>query len=967
MNPCGTLENDALMSSSAHSEAPENPKQDANRRALIVGVGASSGGLEAFTQLLRPLPPDTGLAFVLIQHLDRTRPSSLPQILSSTTVLPVEEARDGVLVQPGHIYVIPSDADLSITEGRLKLEVRGEKSASHYPIDRFFKSLAADQGSLALGIVLSGSGSDGTQGLLSIKEACGVTFAQEESSAQFGVMPHTAIAAGAVDFTLTPAEMTAELLRLEARERGGLADDEQNRLEFMAQDDADVRRIFAQLQKATKIDFSFYKRKPVSRRIARRMVVHKIRTIGEYARHLENDPAELARLYREILINVTSFFREPESFEQLMKFWRERNKDRMPGQQIRAWVAACATGEEVYSIAICLTYLAEEIGRTGPIQIFGTDINEAALEHARAGIYSENIVSELPPEYLSRFFTRVDRGYQVNKAIRECCVFARHDLTKDPPFSRMDIVSCRNVLIYMSALVQKRIIPMFHYSLKPGGLLMLGSAEAIAGNTDLFEVLDKQNKLFARQPKPVRFTPFLEQRNLIEQTSIPAQAAEGPELEAIVLRTIRDRFAADGFVIDRDMRIVLFRGHTNLYLDPAPGNPSFHLLRMIREDLVFKLETVVSRAIQSNTSTRESGVSFEYQGRPRKVNVEVIPLQTSSLNESYYLISFEPDSAVDEAGLDAAKPQASQDDKVRQFERELSEARGHLRAMAEEHEVAVEELRAANEEVRSTNEELQSTNEELGTAKEELQSTNEELSTVNQELSNKNGSLAALNDDLKNLFNAANLPILMVDNNLRLRRFTPAAETFLNLLASDVGRTITDVRLTIDVPQFRQLLEKTINELSVSALTVLAANERWYTITIRPYRTVENRIEGAVISFADIDVMKRSLNEAQNSREYAQSILDTLWEPLIVLDSKMHVQRATPGFYRAFQVPREETEGHLFFELGKWPVEHSHPAILAGKHSSQEHQLRGFRSGAYVSQNRFSQYAPECASHSRYG
>ena len=600
-----------------------------------------------------------------------------------------------------------------------------------------------------------------------------------------------------------------------------------------------------------------------------------------------------------------------------MKLWRGKNQERTPSQPIRAWVAACATGEEVYSIAICLMELTEESTYRVPIQIFGTDINEMALETARTGIYPETIANDMSAERLARFFTRVDRGYQVNKSIRSCCVFARHDLTRDPPFSKLDLVSCRNVLIYMGPLLQKRVIPMFHYSLKPGGLLMLGSAEALVGNSDLFELLDKENKIFHRQARPVRFTPEFDFRKSPEELTVETPVSVGgQDLEAMALRTIRDRFASDGVVIDRDLRIVLFRGHTSLYLDPAPGNPSFHLLRMVREDLAFKLEGIVARAIQQNTAVREAGIRLSRQDESYLVSVEVIPVQNAPGSELYYLVSFASQAAEKEQGPVRTGAVNAGDERLKQYEQELGDARGHLRSMAEEHEVAIEELRAANEEVRSTNEELQSTNEELGTAKEELQSTNEELTTVNEELRTKNASLAVLSDDLKNLFNAANLPILMVDSNLRLRRFTPAAESFLNLLSSDIGRTITDFRLTVDVPQFKQLLEKTVSDLSVSTLTVLAANECWYTVTIRPYRTAENRIDGAVVTFTDIDTLRRSLNEAQDAREYAQSILDTLWEPLIVLDSEMRVQRATAGFYRAFQVEKEETEGRSFFELG---------------------------------------------------
>ncbi len=888
----------------------------------MVGVGASSGGLEAFQDLLRPIPADCGLAFVLIQHLDRTRPSSLTDILSRSTGMPVAEAQDGMPVEVNHVYVIPPDADIVISKGKLRLEARAEKSSRHFPVDHFFRSLAQDLGPLAVGIVLSGSGTDGTQGLLAIKLSYGITGAQQEHSAQFPPMPRSAIASGAADFILSPAEMAAELLKI-ARQAAQAPDSLRLAGEVWPADagsayDTDLKKILSMLHKATRIDFTHYKRNTLNRRIARRMLVKKFDNLRDYALYLEQTPAEISTLFREILISVTSFFREPASFDQLKIHLEEAAKGRTPGQPVRAWVAACATGEEVYSVAICLMELFGESEEKCAIQIFGTDVNDTSLDFARIGIFPDSIADDLTPDRLRNYFGKTDRGYQVSKTIRECCIFARHDLTRDPPFSRLDLVSCRNVLIYMGPILQKRIIPMFHYSLKLGGLLMLGSAEALAGNTDLFSVLDKKNKIFQRQPRPARFIPDFDARRETEEAFTEPPEVDSARLEQLARQSIRDRFGVDGVIVNREMRIVLFRGHTSQYLDPAPGNPSFHLLRMIREDLAFKVESLVSRSIQQNSTAREYGVSMEQNGQTRKVNLEVTPLHPEGELGAFYLVTFEPvpvESSV------APEP-ASQDARVLELERELAEARAHLRAIAEEHEVSLEELRAANEEVRSTNEELQSTNEELGTAKEELQSANEELSTVNDELRTKNLHLGALNDDLKNFFNAASLPIMMVDNNLRLRRFTPAAESFLNLVSGDIGRTVTDLRLTLDVPQFKELLEKTVNELAVSNVTVLAASDRWYTVTIRPYRTLENRIDGAVIAFSDIDSLKRSLNSAQDAREYAESILDTLWEPLVVLDASLCVQRATAGFYRTFLATREETEGRLFYELGsgQWNI-----------------------------------------------
>ncbi len=921
------------MEPSENSEASSNdnpagedgPAPD-KARTPVVGIGASAGGLEAVTQLLRPLPGDTGMAFVFVQHLDPTHESKLTEILTKVTSMAVREIQDGMRAEPDTFYVIPPNTSLKIEKGILNIEPRVDAPAPHFLIDRFLCSLAEDLGSHAIAVILSGTGADGAEGFTAVKAACGITFAQAENTAKYTGMPLSAIATGAADFILPPQEIAAELVRVSRdpaiwRTAGELPD--------APSEEAILKRIFALLQNSSRVDFSDYKQGTVKRRLARRMVVHKLATLAEYADYLDKNPHEVTALYRDILIHVTSLFREPASFAVLTDHLAAQLKEHKHEESFRAWIAGCASGEEVYSIAICLDEVLAGAGQRTQLQLFGTDISEKALQRARNGVYPETIAADISPERLSRYFIKADSGYQIIKSIREACVFARHDLARDPPFSRLDLIVCRNVLIYMGPALQQRIFSMFHYGLKPSGVLMLGSAESVPPASDLFTMINREHKIYRKNPIAPRFNI-----DLVSDTNAavpPAVPLAGAGVQALVNQAIQNKYAVGGVVVRRDMQIVSFQGHTGPYLDPAPGAASLNLLRVIREELAFKVQALVFSALDQNSPVREFRVPVGQGEGSRQVDLEVIPIASQSGNEPYLLVLFEESLETIEAAAEANSPAAASantpdsgavQQKLESLEQELSEARAHLRSMAEEHEAHIEELRASNEEVRSMNEELQSTNEELGTTKEELQSVNEELTTINEELRTKNADLGSTTDDLKNLFSAANLPIIMVGNDLRIRRFTPAAESLLNLIPADVGRLVTDLRGTVEVPHLIDMLRQAIDALQITQVEIQAANRRWYSVSCRPYRTSENRIDGAVITMVDIDSLKVSLADAQHARQYAEAIVETIWEPLIVLNRDLRVQRAAPGFYRAFQVTPAETEGALFYELGngQWNI-----------------------------------------------
>ncbi|HUQ94634.1 MAG TPA: PAS domain S-box protein [Bryobacteraceae bacterium] len=890
----------------------------------VVGIGASAGGLNAFTQLLKALPSDTGMAFVLVQHLDPHHESQLTGILATATSMPVRTVQDGMALQPDQVFVIPPNTTMILEDGVLRLVHR--EPGLHLPIDAFFVSLARVQGGRSIAIVLSGNASDGSLGVKAIKAECGLTFAQDEESAEHVGMPRNAIATGAIDYVLSPAEIAGELVNLS--EHPFIRPLRANRPEQEKLPDGndELKKIFTVLRNATRVDFSHYKRNTIRRRIGRRMIVTRSRNLAQYSELLKEQPAEVRELYRDLLISVTSFFRDPETFEVLSRLLRDLLVTRNAGDPFRVWVPGCATGEEVYTLAICLRELVDELKLSTQVQLFGTDISEIALDCARAGIYPETISRDLSTERMRSFFLRVDRGFQVNKSIREGCVFARQDVTNDPPFGHMDLISCRNLLIYLDTPLQRKVLPVFHYSLNPTGLLLLGSAESITTASDLFVDVDKHHRIYGRKLSPVRLTMNLAAAgSRVSFDPVEARTVlSSMELQKKADLVIQSKYAPAAVVVNSEMQILQFRGHTGFYLEPSPGEAKFHLLRMARESLGVPLRKALASAASQNISIRETGLFVEHRGERREINLEITPIAGASPRERYFLVVFEeaipkpePESpAVPPPAVDSPVYVLQLEAQVREAQQRIGELRESLRNAHEDHEAGSEELRAANEEVRSANEELQSTNEELSTTKEELQSANEELTTLNEELQNRNQELNTLNNDLLNLLTAADIPFLMVDNDLRLRRFSAAAEKAVNVKAIDVGHLLTQVDGKIDLGKMAQTIRDVIETLAVAQWELQDKAGCWYSTTIRPYRTVDNRIAGAVIIFVDIDPLKKTLRATEEARDYAEGIIETLREPLLVLNGDLRVQRATSAFYETFRVSRNEVEGRLLYDMG---------------------------------------------------
>jgi two-component system, chemotaxis family, CheB/CheR fusion protein len=918
----------ALTESSAAQQQPELPPL----HGLVVGIGASAGGLEAFTTFFSHMPADSGMAFVLVQHLDPEHLSLLPELLAPHTQMPVRPVVDRMPVAPDHVYLIPPNTTLTIDQDMLCLEAPREARGHRMPIDRFFHSLAAHQGDRAVGIILSGAGSDGTLGLVAIKESGGMTIAQAPMSAQYDSMPQSAIDRGVVDHILPVEQMPAVLL---AYIQHGTTYPPLLESGVLLMETAEqLREVCAILRQATGHDFSHYKPGTLFRRITRRMHVLRIDGLDAYAERLRQDRPEVDQLFQDFLISVTHFFRDPAAFEALAgsvipNLFRNKGAD----APVRIWVPGCASGAEAYSLAILLReHLAQLAPPLPVVQVFATDIDEQALDIARQGRYDAEIVEHVSAERLAQFFIRDGHVYRVTNAIRELCLFSEHNLISDPPFARMDLIACRNLLIYFDADLQHKLIPLLHYSLASQGYLFLGSSESVAAYPELFRTVNKQQRIFQRNDMLVR--PHVDfplaaprRRPLPHQRAVRRSTLVGsPDIGTTLERILLKDYAAPAAIVDEQGAIVYFSGRTGAYLEPPAGAPTMDILAMVHPQLRLALQTAIRATLNSRTPTIRENLAIELGGTVQQLNLIVRPLSELGPDSGLLLVIFQeigrPVSAVQAQAAGIVLP--IDEPIVQQLAQELQTMRDALETTIDELQEANTELTSANEELLSINEELQSANEELQTSKEEIQSINEELQTVNAELSRKIEELDRVNADLANLLGSMQIPAIFLHEDGRIARFTPAATEVFRLIDTDVGRPMTDI-----APRFR---DGDLTETIALVLRTLAPydepvrrpeSDTWWIMRIRPYRTLANAIDGVVITFSDITDLKRAeaererlLAAMQQTRNYAERIVETVREPLLILDTSLRVQSANRAFCQTFQVTLAETMQAMIYDLG---------------------------------------------------
>lgn len=895
----------------------------------VVGFGASAGGLQAFKEILENLDAHTGMAFVLVTHLAPDQRSFLSEIVERYTEMPVLSVEDGQRPQPNHLYVLLPNQALALSEGVFRVEQRPAHDRIPRTIDKFFHSLAIDQKSHAIGVVLSGADSDGALGLKAIKGEGGIALVQSPDSAMHSGMPRSSIAVDHVDLVIPPGEIAIELGRLahqftrpEVRslEDGTAAPD----------DEMSFQKILLLIRSLSGLDLRQYKPETIRRRIARRMILLRIERLADYFRFLQIRGDELRTLHEDVLINVTRFFRDPGFWESLhANVLPLLFQDRSAEKPIRIWCAGCSTGEEAYSLAILMLEYLSQHNLDTPLQIFGTDASDQAIETARIAIYPETLAAEISPERLRRYFLKTDHGYQASKRVRDTCIFARQNLCNDPPFSHIDILSCRNVMIYFNQELQRRVMLTFHYALEPGGYILMGMSEGLRDYGEVFSTVNRKHKIYMKTGAslPVSYEPprsyaITRQGGVTRATFAEMEGHLWPELELqrAANRIVLARFGPPGLIIDDHMNVLQARGQTSQFLEITPGAVNWNLLRVLRGGIANEVRTATERALRENLPASAMATILDDENHMRHLQVDVLPITSAAARPRCFLILFQiMKPAADGKAPELPLPlQLTVDEKERllaQLRQDLASTRYHLQSLVEERDARNQELVSANEEIQSANEELQSTNEELETTKEELQSANEELQTVNDELQQRNSVLTQTGNDLTNLLNSVNIPLLMLTSSLQIRQFTPPMQRLLNVRASDIGRSISEIRLQLSIENIEPVLTEVLETLGTRELEVQDREGRWHMLRVRPYRTLDNKIEGLVVVLMDIDQLRRSQQHLVDARDFARSVVESVPVPIVVLNRDLTIRTVNTAFRDLAQLPLKELDGRSLPEL----------------------------------------------------
>ncbi len=877
------------------------PKTD-ERPLCVVGVGASGGGLEAVEAFLTHMPTDSNVAIVIVTHLDPTHTSIMGDLLTRYTPMEVFQAEEGMTVRKNCVYIIPPGKDMAIMKGALQLLEPQMIRGMRHPIDFFFRSLARDQNERAVAIVLSGAGTDGTLGLKDIKGEGGMVMVQEPESAKYDGMPRSAIDTGLADYVLPPEKMPEQLVKY-VRHPYVVASAKRDTL--MSKISENLHKILLLIRGQTGRDFSYYKETTIIRRVERRMNINQISEVSHYINYLQRNPLEIELLFKELLIGVTSFFRDPEAFEAIRKKIIPQIFVKKPlGGTVRVWVPGCSTGEEAYSLAILLKEYIEKVRKGFNIQIFATDIDTSAIEKARTGVYPDSIGSDISPDRLRRFFAKGDNTFQIKKEIREMVVFAVQDLIKDPPFTRLDVISCRNLLIYLNPQIQKKLLPLFHFALMPEGILFLGTSETAGEAGDLFGTLEKKWKIFRRKkaqlarPEHLDFPAIPPLKGITEAQRTGIRRDEPVMIDQVAKRLLLDDYTPPCIIVNDKNNILYIHGKTGNFLEPAPGAARMNILEMAREGLEYELGRALRKAAAQKKPVLREGLQIKYNSSVHYIDLEVRPITRPEQLKGLFLIVFRdaPTPARQERAARAVKK--GEERRSTQLEKELASTKEYLQHTIEEQQSSNEELQSMNEELQASNEELQSTNEELETSKEEIQSINEELVTVNAELQSKIEELSHANNDLNNLLASTDIAVIFLDNNLNVKRFTPAATKLVNLIQSDIGRPIEQITTLFEDETLVSDAKEVLKTLAFKQREVHTRKDQWYEMRIVPYRTMENVIDGVVMTFIDITEHKKMIQYARESEEKYQTICRSFHDGIALIDDQGHISEVNPEFER---------------------------------------------------------------------
>lgn len=882
----------------------------------VVGIGASAGGLEALRAFFSKIKTNSGMAYVVVVHMTPTQPSLMPELLQNVTTVPVTAAKDGQLIEPDHVYVITPNKEITLFKNKIQLMDVVDKGLSH-PIDLFLKSLGQDQGCRSAAVILSGTGSDGSLGIREIKVNEGLVLVQSRESAGYDGMPRSAINTGLVDMVLSPEEMPQKLFEYFTHPQ--TQGDPKILPVTLDTQQQWLNKIFAILRTHVGHDFSIYKINTILRRIGRRMGLNHIDQHETYVKFLREKPDEVDALFRELLIGVTCFFRDSESFDVLKKEILPEILNQIEyGTTLRIWVPGCSTGEEVYSLAIVLRECLDTIPKQVNLQFFGTDIDKFAVDKAREGLFPISIAAEVSEERLRRFFSKEGEYFRIRKEIRDNVVFSVQDVLKDPPFSRLHLLCCRNLLIYLNNEAQKKLLPLFHYTLNPNGILMLGSSETIGGFGGLFSIMDKKWKIFRRKEVPnalrqiVDFPSGTIAREYFP-TDIPVVPAPGRiDISQLTQKAILDQFAPTAILIDDKGQILHVQGRTGKYLETPSGPPTNNIVDLARVGLRIELSSALRMAKSSGKRETRRRISVQTNGHVQLIDLHICPQKSPKELAGHFLVVFEDvDSSPTTAGAVGSSPESSvsESSRIAELERELQITRESHQTTIEELESSNEELKSTNEEMQSANEELQSTNEELESSKEELQSLNEELQTVNNELQSKLEELSAAHDDMHNLLNSTEIATIFLDSNLCIRRFTHKAIPIVNLIQTDIGRPLKHIMSNLAYDDMITDCQYVLETLMTKEIEVQTNKGNWYSMRLIPYRTTDNRIDGVVLTFTSIDDQKKTQTVIREIRDLTRLIFDMNNEPMAVLDQNGNMVIANTALSSAINVDQNQILG----------------------------------------------------------